>query len=639
MIVNVRKYLFTGLQQEQDAFFREAQKLGIIQFLEKNQSFDSRSFPKEISRLVDALKVLKSHPPVEQEEGCSLTYADRAVDKILKEHAKLEKLYEEQRLLRHEVVRVEVFGKFDPQALKDLEQESGRKVQFFFAKKGAELDIEDENIIYIGSDHGLDYFISFNKTARSYDEMTEMNVEKPVNELRARQREVEVDIHNTEKKLTRLGRYQELLHEAYIEKLNEHHLYSAQDYAANVLEDKVFAVEGWVADNDFLRLKLLLKKHKVYCDEIAIEDDDRIPTEMENRGTKKLGEDLVHIYDTPAVTDKDPSMWVLWAFALFFAIIVGDGGYGLIFLAVAVFLRYKFDLTKAVARRFVNLVFLLSGACILWGILTTSFFGLELAPDNKLRRFSIVDSVVIQKAQYHLQRQDAVWHNWLDKFPKLEGVQSPREFINQGYRITDVGQISYDILKDFTQSINIEIALLIGMIHIIISLLRYLDRNWAAVGWSLFIIGGYLYFPLMLNASSMVHYLLGIDQHKAAEAGLHLIWGGLGLALVLGVMQKKLAGFLEITNVIQIFSDVLSYLRLFALGLSGAMVSATFNHLGMSMPIIPGILVIVLGHTINIALCVMSGVIHGLRLNFLEWYHYSFDGGGRLFKPLRLLRK
>ena len=65
----------------------------------------------------------------------------------------------------------------------------------------------------------------------------------------------------------------------------------------------------------------------------------------------------------------------------------------------------------------------------------------------------------------------------------------------------------------------------------------------------------------------------------------------------------------------------------------------TFNaHLGMDLGFVMTFLLILLGHCVNIGLCVMGGVIHGLRLNFLEWYHHCFEGDGRLFNPLRLKR-
>ena len=107
---------------------------------------------------------------------------------------------------------------------------------------------------------------------------------------------------------------------------------------------------------------------------------------------------------------------------------------------------------------------------------------------------------------------------------------------------------------------------------------------------------------------------------------------------------KLIAGGLGgLYSMVQFFSDVLSYLRLFALGLAGSLLAQTFNGLALDIwksgiaGMIFAVVIFLLGHTVNLALCIMSGVIHGLRLNFLEWYRWSFDGDGKAFKPFKLL--
>jgi V/A-type H+-transporting ATPase subunit I len=151
-------------------------------------------------------------------------------------------------------------------------------------------------------------------------------------------------------------------------------------------------------------------------------------------------------------------------------------------------------------------------------------------------------------------------------------------------------------------------------------------------------VGGYLYFPEILKADSLVHFLGWIDPQTAAKIGKQLLYGGISLAVLINVIHKKWAGFIEIMSAIAIFGDALSYLRLYALALAGAIVASTFNLFGTSLGLIIGGLVIIIGHFVNINLCIMGGVIHGLRLNFIEWYHYCFEGGGRLFNPLRRLK-
>ena len=111
---------------------------------------------------------------------------------------------------------------------------------------------------------------------------------------------------------------------------------------------------------------------------------------------------------------------------------------------------------------------------------------------------------------------------------------------------------------------------------------------------------------------------------------------GMGLAITIAIIQRGWGGLHEAMNVIQVFADGVSYLRLYALALAGMVIAGTSNSMGVDAGIIGGIFIIIIGHLCNITLSIMGGVIHGLRLNFIEWYHYCFEGDGRLFNPLRL---
>jgi V/A-type H+-transporting ATPase subunit I len=180
-----------------------------------------------------------------------------------------------------------------------------------------------------------------------------------------------------------------------------------------------------------------------------------------------------------------------------------------------------------------------------------------------------------------------------------------------------------------------EFSIAIGVIHIGISLFRYLRRNYPAFGWLIFLAGGYLYFPTVLKSTTLLHFLFGIPKEICADWGLQGIFIGVGLAMGLAIYQRKLAGLGEIANLVSIFGDVLSYLRIYALSLAGAIMAQTFNAIGEGIGLLLGVLAIIVGHSVNLVLSIQGGVIHGLRLNFLEWYHYCFEGGGRFFRPLK----
>jgi len=635
MIINVKKYLFVGVKDQQEEFFQQAQKLGVVQFIEPSNA-SSPELSAEIQRLAESMKILRGYPPVEQEEdGKDIYSTAQHIIELKKDH---DALCEESRVLHQEISRVEIFGNFSVGDIEYIESAGGRKFQFFFSKKKEMVEhLDVPGLIYVGAAHGLDYFVAINSESRSYEGMVEMHISHSVGKLRELLEITYESIRSADQELKRLGCYQNQLYENYIGKINNNNLYNAQDYVQNALEDNVFAIEGWVANSDLLSLGSLIEKRQIHCEEILIEETDKVPTYLKNDGTNKIGEDLVRVYDVPSENDKDPSGWVLWAFALFFAIIIGDGGYGLVFLAFALFLRFKFPSAKGAGKRFIGLTTIIASSCILWGALTGSFFGISFGLDSPFRACSVLHKLVEKKASYHIENNDDVFKEWVVKYPKIADADNYYDFLAGGV-VTQNGKKSFEIVDKFADTISMELALLIGAIHIITSLLRWIRRNWAGIGWIAFIIGAYLYFPSMLKATSLMHYAFGIDNGIAAEMGEHLLWGGMAVAILLAVVQRKLFGLLEIANVIQIFSDVLSYLRLYALALAGAKISQTCNDIGASIPIVPAVLVLVAGHSANIVLSIMSGVIHGLRLNFLEWYRYCFEGGGKILRPLSLIK-
>lgn len=586
--------------------------------------------------MLAAIKVLRGLPRLPQEEPTESDLADGLVAKILELKQILDKMEEEERVNKLDIARVQMFGDFSLKDKSAIEASTGRHLQFYCAKEGFEDSHPlPEEFIYIGTDHGLDYYTALNKELKQIPKMLEIQIPHPLGELQAQRDKILHTIHDTEKKLKAYAKYKTFLHHALVHKLNFYNLHEAKEGVQKEINNALFAVEGWVPVNKVDQLQKLVADGTVHAEEVVIEEKDAIPTCLENSGVARLGEDLVHIYDTPSHTDKDPSLWVLLSFALFFAFIVGDGGYGLIFLGIALYVRMKYSLNTG-GKRFVKLFAILGAATLIWGVLTTSFFGIPIGQDSALRKFSGLQWMAEKKAEYIIKHKDEEWKYWVEKFPTLESVTDPKEFLKKG-STTSGETTTYEIFNRFSDNIMFELALMIGVIHLIISLLRYINRNWSALGWIIFLVGSYLYFPEFLKATSIIHFVFGVDPQMGALEGYYMIFAGIGLATLIAIFKSKWLGILEAMNVIQIFADTMSYLRLYALALSGSMLTGTMLDLAGSMGFFAGGLLIFAGHLVNIILSVMGGTIHGLRLNFLEWYHYSFEGGGKVFNPLRKL--
>jgi V/A-type H+/Na+-transporting ATPase subunit I len=636
MIIDVQKYLIFGLdkRKEIDDFFIRAQEEGFIEFITPKKK---RPEIPDLQKVVKAVKIIRKlidHPEYKTESPIDPM---ELVDRINHAYQSIENLEEEKRIISNEIARVSPFGDFSLEDMAFIDRQANRYLQFFFRRSKKEKEDLPEDMIYIGTEYDLDYFVLITKEKQSFSDFQEMQIEKPLGALKARLEMVQEKIQFFHKQLRELGTYLPVLQNKMVQIFNETSLKEAKSLATNP-NDYIFSVEAWVPVNKTKAFEALLEPFQIDFAKIAVEEHDKVPTYMENENFSKLGEDLVHVYDTPSTEDKDPSGWVFWFFALFFGMIISDGGYGFIYLLLGLFLYFKFPHWTGAKKRFTKLLLTLSCFCMGWGLLTASFFGIDFNPDNPIKRYSLIHQIALKKASYHMRHQDETYQEWVQKYPKLKQARSSHEFLTGAVEIRE-GKKHYEVLEDFYNAFLMEFSLLIGVIHICISLLRTVRMNLAHIGWLFFIIGGYLFFPSILQATSIVHYVGQVSKEWAFTYGEWILYGGLTGAFFLSLITKKLAGLLEPMNAIQIFADILSYLRLYALGLAGMIMASTFNGIAESMGWFFGFFVVVIGHATNILLCVMSGVIHGLRLNFLEWYHYSFEGGGKLFNPLRLIKK
>ncbi len=636
MRYDVKKFLIMGAQEDRERFFTKAQQLGLIHFIDINPQH-SKEVPQDIQQMNAALKILRGLPTLDQQSLVDLSKGDEIAKKIIDFKNQIDRLHEKERILNLDIARVEVFGDFSLEDIAKIEREGHCKVQFFCAKQKVadELDIEG-NLIYIASDHDLDYFMAINKSPIFHEKLFEMQIEHPLGELKKQLHDTKKEIHRVEHDLKEFQKYNAYLHQVLIHKFNRESLYMTQGFSQTLLEGSLFAVEGWVPVHQTNILRELVENVHVYYEEVEIEPTDVIPTYLENEGIARVGEDLVHIYDTPSYRDKDPSLWVLFAFSLFFGMIVGDAGYGFCFLAGALYIRYKFPNLGGIKKRMVTLGIILGISVLLVGIfLTNSFFGMSPSLDSPIRKVSLLDWLVEKNTAYLIEHRDAGYLKWIKQFPQLKNIKDPHAFLKEAV-FTENGKQVHELFTSVSRNILFEMALMIGVIHISLGFLRYLDRNWAGAGWIIFMVGCYLYFPTYLGATSMIHFVFGISPKMGAEVGMQLIIGGVILAMVLAFIQHRLMGLLDMLHVMQIFGDVLSYLRIYALGLAGAILAEVVNDMVVGLPVIIAAVILILAHFTNMLLGIMGGTIHGLRLNFLEWYHYSFEGRGRMFKPLQL---
>jgi V/A-type H+-transporting ATPase subunit I len=184
----------------------------------------------------------------------------------------------------------------------------------------------------------------------------------------------------------------------------------------------------------------------------------------------------------------------------------------------------------------------------------------------------------------------------------------------------------------------------IGVIHIALAngimAWQYRGRNraWVSLGWIAVVSGGLLIWLGMGNRADLA-YRLGELALGAGLLTVFLFGSERPVKSAMDLLWRVLGGLSSLTNVTKIFGDVLSYLRLFALGLASASLALTFNDLARQvaeahpgMGLLFSLLILLVGHLLNILLSLMSGVVHGLRLNFIEFYNWGLSEEGYPFR-------
>ncbi|MBE6357624.1 MAG: hypothetical protein E7057_00065 [Lentisphaerae bacterium] len=322
-------------------------------------------------------------------------------------------------------------------------------------------------------------------------------------------------------------------------------------------------------------------------------DDEDVPVLLkDNKFTRIIKPLFDFLGIVPGYREIDISGAVLIFFTIFYAIIIGDAGYGIIFGAASVcgLLAGK-KIPKLVPP--MRLLLVLSVAATIWGALCGSWFGMSVIP-------------------------------FTDKpFPALACF---RDFASSAAKQANI---------QFFCFVLAVIQLSVGRIWRVVR-----ERNWRAAGqhfgWMLIIWGNFfLTVRLIVYPGEFPGYM-------------YILYGtGLLLVMVCGVNWKQASDVFQFPfDIIGSFTDVLSYIRLFAVGLAGACIAGSFNGMAfdlaqVSVWLLPaGIIVALVGHALNIALALLSVLVHAVRLNTLEFSnHTGLSWSGQSFNPFKLNKK
>lgn len=377
---------------------------------------------------------------------------------------------------------------------------------------------------------------------------------------------------------------------------------------------------GYVEEENLERLKQTAKENSWGLLVEEPTEEDNVPTKLKNNKFVSLIYPLTDFLGTvPGYFEYDISGWFLGFILIFFGIIFGDGGYGLLISAVTGILIAKSVASKKKVPPAFLLIGLFGLSTILWGTLTCTWFGLspEQIPE------------------------------WLQKLsiPVISNVYSERIW----YPFWTNGEYG------LTTAQNLQIfCFSLALVQLTVAHIKVAARNRKSIkilgdiGSIMQLIGiFYVVLSFVVNAE-VFSFGLVIGGVPVGTAALVLVIAGFVMSFVFSnyegnIIKSILASLKNIVSVllgvVNVFSDIVSYIRLWAVGLAGAAISATVNELaspllGNFLFMIIAIVLLVFGHGLNMILNVLSVIVHGIRLNTLEFSsHLDMSWSGHKFKP------
>ena len=377
---------------------------------------------------------------------------------------------------------------------------------------------------------------------------------------------------------------------------------------------------GYVPIDSFDKLKDCVTKNSWAMAASDPTEEDNVPTKLKNNKFVSLIYPLTDFLGTvPGYHEYDISGWFLLFFCVFFGMIFGDGGYGLLVTIASLVLVLKSLFQKKSVSPLMGLLLLLGLSTVAWGTVTCTWFGLK--PEQLPAWLTSLSITPISNAAGSDYRLYLPWN-------------------------TEVGLTTGQNLQIF--------CFTLAFLQLSVAHLKGMARNRKSLKvlgefGSLLQIWGMFYVVLSMVVSSALFPLgLVVNNIPVGTIAIALVGGGFALSFIFSNYEGNIgASILEsckniisvLLGVVNVFSDIVSYIRLWAVGLAGSAISNTVNEmagplLGHAITFIAFVALIAFGHGLNMVLNLLSVIVHGVRLNTLEFStHLGMSWSGFKYNP------
>ena len=636
MIVPMKKVSLIIMGDKKSETLRKLRKLGILHVeIAEGSGKKLDALKEKVSLLETAAFTVTDKKKKKKIQAVDADAAEAFAvsEDILALTEEKKKLLDERTVLTAEIDRLAGWGEIDPAEIKAL-ADKGYDISLYEVPESVYKSLDESvKTLCIGKTKSSVKFMVLTQSDdgedKEPDSLKNFRFELPESstaELKKRADSINTDIEEIDKKLGSYVAYSDSIVKAVevCETDIEFETYATgmSDEALNENNVSVSYFTGYIEADNVEKLKVAAKENSWG---LVIEDpteEDNVPTKLKNNKFVSLIYPLTDFLGTvPGYFEYDISGWFLGFILIFFGIIFGDGAYGLLITAGAAALIIK----SLVSKKEVSPAFLLVGlfglSTILWGTLTCTWCGLPA-------------------------EQIPVWLQKLS-IPVISNVYADKIW----YPFWTNGQAG------LTTAQNLQIfCFTLALVQLVVAHIKAAVRNRKSVkvlgdiGSALQLIGVfYVVLSFVVNAEVFTFGLV-LGGVPVGMVALALVGVGFVMSFVFSnyegsVIKSVLASVKNIVSVllgvVNVFSDIVSYIRLWAVGLAGAAISATVNELagpllGNFMFMILAIVLLVFGHGLNMILNVLSVIVHGIRLNTLEFSsHLDMSWSGHKFKPFK----